>query len=59
MEPPSSSASASSDAAGIVRSVRMRFIPGSRLRAALRLNQSDVHSLVRGSQAVVDGEVRA
>ena len=44
---------------GSVRCVRTRFTPGSRLRAALRLNQPDVRFLVRGSQAGAEGEDHA
>ena len=57
--PPSSFASASSDATGSVRCVCTHFALGSRLRAALRLNHPDVRFLVRGSQAGAEGEGHA
>ena len=57
--PPSSFASASSDATGSVRCVCTHFALGSRLRAALRLNQPDVCFLVRGSQAGAEDEDHA
>ena len=47
------------DSVRCVRCVRTRFTPGSRLRAALRLNQPDVRFLVRGSQAGAEGEDHA
>ena len=59
MESPSLSASASSDADGSVRCVRTRFTPGSRLCAALRLNQPEVRFLVRGSQAGMEDKIHA
>ena len=42
-----------------VRCVRTRFTPGSRLCAALRLNQPEVRFLVRGSQAGMEDKIHA